>query len=281
MDLLLGSLHLLAFVATALSLAVPAVRRVAIALLAVAAAGSLLGALTGPDPRSLTTVHTYAGFEGSALEVSMVRFPTGTVEAAGFAWALPFAGFAALWIGVLVVLGRRQLQSALVLPLLFAWTATAAWIGMQLCASPSEVVQPLGLDRFLFPAGLATALLAARTQPRFWRVLLAISAGTIAARLPAALFSKVASDQHLGTSLDVTLVRDIVNPMTQTQFEPRLVPGSGAHQFWLIWLEHVIVFPTLYLLSLAGVAFATFMFHQHTPERHGAPAPAGPTGSRT
>jgi hypothetical protein len=60
-------------------------------------------------------------------------------------------------------------------------------------------------------------------------------------------------------------VRDIVNPMTQLQFDPRLQPGSAEQQFWLIWLEHVIVFPALYLLSLTGIAFGVWMFHRHGP----------------
>ena len=94
-----------------------------------------------------------------------------------------------------------------------------------------------------------------------------LSASTIAARLPAAIFSKYASDHHLGTSLDISTVRDIVNPMTQMQFDPRLDPGSGAQQFWLIWLEHVIFFPGVYVMSLLGIAFGLHMFHRHSSTR--------------
>lgn len=263
MEPLLAFVHLAAFVALGFGLSLPSCRRVAIGFLLIAAVASLAAAFTGPDPRSLTTVHTYAGFEGAAQEVSMVAFPTGTVEAPGWSWALPFAAFAALWAGVLAALGRRVPKSALVLPLSFAWSATAAWLCMQWLAAPGAVVQPLGLDRFLYPAGLATALIGARSIPRFVPLLLAISATTLLGRLPAALFSKYASDRHLGTTLDIGSVRDIVNPLTQMQFEPRLVPGSGQQQFWLIWLEHVIMFPAFYLLSLVGVAFGVFMFHHH------------------
>ncbi len=268
MDHLIAFLQLAAFVALGLGLALPRTRRIAVGTLAIAALAGLGAGFTGPERRTLETVHTFAAFAGVDQEVSMVAFPTGTVEAAGFAWPLPFAAFALVWCVVLLRLGERPLRSAIVLPLLAAWSAMAAWIGMQLLAAPSPVVQPLGLDRFLYPAGLATALVAARTIPKFLPVLLTISAVTMAARLPAALFSKYASDQRLGTSLDVTRVIDIVNPMTQMQFDPRLAPGSSEQQFWLIWLEHVIMFPAFYLLSLVGVAFGVFMFHHHggTPD---------------
>lgn len=265
MDTFLATLHLAAFVALGFGLALPSVRRVAITLLVAAVLGSLGEVIRGPAERTLETVHTYAGFDGAALEASMVRFPTGTVTAAGWHWFVPFAAFAGLWIGILVWLQKRPLRSAFFLPLGYAWTASAAWIAMQMLAAPGEVVQPFGADRFLFAAGLAGALVAARTIPKFVFVLLAVSLSTIAGRLPIALFSKFASDRHLGTSLDVTNVRDIVNPMTQMQFDPPLQPGSSEQQFWLIWLEHVIVFPSLYLMSLVGVAFALFMFHHHGP----------------
>jgi len=262
MDVLLLLLHLAAWLGLSFGLVLPNARRTACALLAIAAiAGLALG--IGGSERTLTTVHTYAGFDGSAHEVSMVAFPTGTVTAPGWQWPLVFAGFAALWILVLVRLGRRPVRSALLLPLAFAWSATAAWIGMQLLAAPAALVQPVGLDRFLWPAGLAGALLAARTAQRFFGLFATIAAVTMMARLPAAVFSKVASDRGLGTVLDVSTVRDIVNPMTQMQFDPRLVPGSGEQQFWLIWLEHVIFFPAVHLMSLLGIAFGAWMFHRH------------------
>jgi hypothetical protein len=51
--------------------------------------------------------------------------------------------------------------------------------------------------------------------------------------------------------------------MTQMQFEPRLVAGSSEQQFWLIWLEHVIFFPAVYLMSLFGIAFGLWLYHRH------------------
>ena len=263
MDVLLALLHLAAFVTLALGLALPAVRRIAVATLATAAIASVAAGMLEPDPRTLETVHTYLGFEGSSLEPSMVAFPTGTVTAAGWSWPLPFAGFAAFWIVWLLRLGREPQRRGVVTTLAFAWTATAAWLGMEMLAAPSAVVQPFGLDRFLFPAGLTIAIAAAKTAPGLVHLFAAVSVCTIGARLPAALFSKFASDSQLGTSLDIHQVRDIVNPVTRLQFEPRLVAGSGEQQFWLIWLEHVIVFPALYVMSLGGVAFCVHMFHTH------------------
>ena len=87
----------------------------------------------------------------------MVSFPTGTVTAPAGQWAIPYAGFALLWILILWALRRRELKNPWLLPLLLAWTSFAAWLGMQYLAAPAVVVQPVGLDRFLWPAGLALA----------------------------------------------------------------------------------------------------------------------------
>ena len=263
MDLLLALLHLAAFVGLGFALALPRARLPGMVLLGAAAVATGGAAFTGPTTRSLTTMHTYAGFEGDAQEVSMVYFSTGTVEAPGWQWALPFLAFAVVWILVLRALDRRPLGNPLVLPLSFAWSATAVWIGMQVLAAPADTVQPLGLDRFLFPAGLAGALVAARTIRKISRLFVTISGSVIAARLPAALFSKYASDTRSGTCLDISTVRDIVNPMTQMQFDPRLEAGSGQQEFWLVWLEHVIFFPAVYAMSLLGIAFGAWMFHRH------------------
>lgn len=264
---LLTAVHLLAYLLLALSLAFPALRRLTMLALGAAAIAGVACGCSESGERSLTTIHTYAGFESNNLEVSMVRFPTGTVQAKCWQWPLPFAGFAMLWILLLAAMERRQLGNPLLFPLALAWTATATWLGMQMLAAPAEVVQPFGLDRFLWPAGLATALLAARSAKSMLLLFVWISAGTLGARLPAALFSKVASDLQLGGCLDVSSVRDIVNPMTQMQFEPRLEPGSGQQQFWLIWLEHVIFFPGVYVMSLLGIAFGLHMFHRQLAAR--------------
>lgn len=275
MDILLSLLHVAAFVMVALALVLPPLRLWAISVLALA---GLLGVVHGgvnDAPHTLTTNHSFAGYAGADLEVSMVAFPTGQFTAPGWQWPLVFVCFAAFWIVVLAVLGRRQIRNALVLPLLLAWTAMAAWLGMQWFAAPAAIVQPIGLDRFLWPAGLAAALLAARTAQKFVPLFVTVGGAILLARLPAALFSKYASDGKLGTCLDISSITNIVNPMNQTQFEPMLQPGSGQQQFWLIWLEHVIFFPAVYLMSLFGVAFCAWMFHRHPDSAVDARADSG------
>lgn len=265
MDIVLALALAFAQLAAALGLAVPSWRRpIAVALLLVALAATATG-LFGPAERSLTTEHTYAGFEGAALEVSVVPFPTGTVTAPGWQWPLPFLAFAAFWALTLTILRDRR-PGGYAMPILFGWTGLAAWLGMQLLAAPAAVVQPIGIDRALWPAGLAMALLAARTAKSLAGLFLGISVGVMITRLPAALFSKYASDTQFGTSLDISSIRDIVNPLTQMQFDPRLVPGSADQQFWLIWAEHLIAYPAFYTMSVAGIAFAAYMFHKHGPE---------------
>jgi hypothetical protein len=266
MDLFLACLHGAAYAALAFAIPLPAVRRPAIAVLLLTAIACLATGLLAPSERTLVTVHTYAGFEGYAQEVSMVSFPTGTATAPGWQWPLPFLGFALLWSGILWRLGQNPVRNGLVLPLLFAWTATAMWLGTQFLAGPSAIVQPLGLDRVLYPAGIALALCAAYTAKSLPSLLIRISAGVVLARLPAAAFSKLASDSRLGTGLDIHTVRDIVNPLTGMQFDPRITLDSPYQQFWLIWLEHVIMFPAIYLLSLTGIAFGVYMFHKHSAD---------------
>jgi hypothetical protein len=264
MEALLTVLHIVAYLGLGFGLALPRFRLVAMGLLALAA---VVGFVTGGDgERTLTTVHTFAGYEGSSQEISMVSFPTGTKTAPAAQWSLVFAGFAGFWLAVLFVLGRRDLKNPLLLPLLFGWTGAATWLGLQWAAAPAALVQPVGIDRFLWPAGFVACLLAAWTQKSALRLFVVLSATVLLLRLPLALFSKYASDHHLGTCLDVTNVIDIVNPMTQMQFDPRLEAGSSQQQFWLIWLEHVIFFPAAHFLSLFGIAFGAWMFHRHGPE---------------
>lgn len=266
MDVTLTCLHLAAYLVLALALPIPRLRGVAILVLAVAATAGLATGLMAPGERTLQTVHTYAGYAGGDMEVSMVRFPTGTVTAPGWQWPLPFALFAAFWLTVLFRSKDRPLGKPWLWPLLFAWTATAAWLGMQTLAAPELLVQPVGLDRFLWPAGLAASLLAARTATKALPLFVLVSSTILLARLPAALFSKFASDGKLGTCLDVSSVIHIVNPMTQMQFEKPFVPNSSEHQFWTIWLEHVIFFPAVHLMSLFGIAYSAWMFHRHGAE---------------
>jgi len=263
MDALLLCLHLAAWLALGLGLGLVRCRPLAICLLGAAAVAGFAHFALDAGERTLTTVHTFAGFQGADQEVSMVPFPTGTVTAPAWQWPLAYAGFAIVWMLVLWWLGRRDVRRALGLPLAFAWSATACWLGMQACAAPALLVQPVGLDRFLWPAGLAAALVAAAHARSFASLFVQVGCAVMLGRLPAAVFSKIASDQRIGTVLDISSVRDIVNPMTQMQFDPPLQSGSSQQQFWLIWLEHVIFFPAVYAMSLFGIAFGVWMFRRH------------------
>lgn len=231
--------------------------------------GAILGAVAaglGPAERDLLTTHTFVAYRGQELEPTAVHFPTGTKTAPGWQWPLPYAGFALLWSGILL---RRRTQdtegeNAYVLPLALGWTAMAAWIGMQFLAAPEDVVQPYALERFLWPAGLALALRTASSVRSLLVLLMVLAVGATALRLPAALFSKYASDANLGTTLDVHTITDIVHPIQRVQFEPPLEPGSAEQQFWLIWAEHVIVFPSLHLMSYFGFAFAIWLMQRQS-----------------
>lgn len=270
MDLTLALLHITAWLLLGFSLGIPRIRRATISALTLIAAAGLIYSAGEDAERTLETMHTYAAYEGAAMEVSMASFPTGTFTAPPGRWAMPFAAFALVWILILWALGRREVKNPWGLPLLMAWTSFVTWLGMQYLAAPAVLVQPVGLDRFLWPAGLSLCLVAARHARGLATLFVMVSSGILLGRLPAALFSKYASDNRLGTVLDIHNVRDIVNPMTQQPFDPRLVVDSGQQQFWLIWLEHVIFYPGVYALSLMGIAFGTYMFHKHAPRNAAA-----------
>ncbi|MFK7741130.1 MAG: hypothetical protein AB8H80_12490 [Planctomycetota bacterium] len=281
MDLLIALLHVTAHIALAFAIVLPGFRRIGISILTAIAATTLFLGM-GDEMRELTTFHHYAGFAGSDMEVSMVEFPTGTFRAEGGQWTIPYAAWTLLWIVVLWTMRRREAGNPWLLPTLFAWTSFAAWIGMQMLAAPSTVVQPIGLDRFLWPAGIALSLLAAKRARGLLTMFVMVGSGILLARVPAVAWSKYASANEMGTCLDIHSIRDIVNPMTQMQFEPRLEMGSSQQEFWLIWLEHVIFFPAVYLMSLFGIALGTYFFHKHnqlqaTPvARPAASQPASP-----
>jgi hypothetical protein len=263
MDLILAILQTACYLAGALALATERWRRPATALLLLTALLSVAAGLLAPGERELVCTHTFVGREGNALDLSPVHFPTATMRAPGWLWPLPFAAFAAAAAAAVCWRRTPPRLPPMVAALLFAWSATASWIAMQFAAAPAAVVQPFGLERLLWPAGLLLTLDLARGGGSFLRVFLMLSLGLVAQRLPAALFSKLASDHGWGTGLDVAQVVKIVNPMTHLQFEPRLQPNSPEQQFWLIWAEHVLVYPALYLLGFAGIAFASFMIQKH------------------
>jgi hypothetical protein len=268
MELLDALLQAIAGAAVAATLCHRPLWRLAVGLLLAAALVTVLHGALGPAERELVCTHTFVAYEGTALEPSAVDFPTDTVRAPGWQWPLPWLGFALLWTAIVFGGRNRTPGNPYLLPMLLGWSAMLAWLCMQKLAAPAAVVQPFGLDRFLWPAGMALAVRLAKVTPKLLPLLLQLALATAALRLPAALFSKVASDRQLGTCLDVSSIVDIVQPITRRQFDPHLVAGSGEQQFWLIWAEHVLVFPAFHLMSFAGVAFAVWLLR----EQRGAPA---------
>lgn len=235
------------------------------ALLALAAAGvAQAAALAGPATRTLEATHTFAAYAADGFEVVPRHFPVDRVAAAGWQWPLPFVLLTLVWAGLLWRWsGSPRRPHPVLVPLLLAWSGTAAWLAMQKLAAPAAVVQPFGLDRFLFPACVAMAVLVAGRGDRFRPVLMQLCLGTAAARLPAALFSKLASDGHWGTGLDVHTITAFVNPIARIEVE--VAAGSWQQQAWLIWGQHLFFLPGVYLLSLGGIAFGLFLYRTHPP----------------
>jgi len=255
----------------ALGLAVPAARRkVAAAVAAVGALLVVLGALgvgSGPGPdgspvRTLQVTSTFAAYAEDGFEITPRDFPVETVTAPAWAWTLPVAGLAALAAGLLLALRTRPVGPWL-LPVLLGWCSLAALLGAQKLAAPAGVVQPYGVDRVLFPASLAMGVLAARQTDRLAQLFFQLVVCLFALRLPVALFSKLASDLHWGTSLDVHTITAFVNPLADHEVETE--PGSAQQQAWLIWAQHLGFVPAFYLMSVGGVAFVVHTFRVHGP----------------
>ncbi|MBK8096730.1 MAG: hypothetical protein IPK26_06460 [Planctomycetes bacterium] len=259
METAVAIVHIVCYIALAAGLIAPRLGGLATAVLAVGAVLTAVGAAMLPANATLTVTHTYQGYEGHNLEVSPIHFPVETVTAPGWQWPLPFALFCAVWAAILLWRRSATTTGPFLLPLTMAWTAAATWLLMQKLAAPSAIVQPVGIDRFLFPAGVAMAVLIARSAGSLRRTLLMVCVGTVAARLPIAMFSKLASDRRWGTALDIHSITDIVNPLNQMQFDPPLVIDDPRQQFWMIWAEHVFGFPAFYLMSLFGIAFGVCM----------------------
>ncbi|MSR37959.1 MAG: hypothetical protein EXS02_03875 [Planctomycetes bacterium] len=274
MDLLVAICQTAAFFAVAIALGFRRWQKIALMIVFGSALLSGLAVFVdGTADRTLESVHTYSGYVGNDLEPSAVHAKTGTTSAPFYAWPLPFFLFAGISMFFLLrvrlpamaapnVGQPAALVSGLYLPFGFAVLASAAWIGMQLLAAPAVVVQPYGIDRFLWPAGLLLTMCLARSGAAFGRMFLLLSLGLVLQRLPLAIFSKLASDGNWGTSLDIHKVVDVVHPLTKLQFKPRLTPGCSDQQFWLIWAEHVLAYPAFYLLSFTGIAFAAYMIQK-------------------
>jgi hypothetical protein len=262
MDLALALLQGASFLAVAAALVYAPLTRIACAVTLLAALLGLGLGLAEPGVRELQTTHTFVAYEGQSLEPSAVHFPTGTKSAPGWQWPLPFLGFAALWTVLLLAVRNQEEQNAWILPLVFGWSATATWLAMQWFAAPAMLVQPFALDRFLWPAGLALALRLAASTERLAALFLKLGLGCTLLRLPAALFSKYASDARLGTSLDISSITTVVHPVQRMQVE--LAQGSSEQQMWLIWAENVFALPAFHFMSVFGFAFAVWLMSRHT-----------------
>lgn len=236
------------------------------ALLAIAAAVlCTAAALLGPETRSLTVTHTFAAYEQGGFDIVPRHFPVDQVTAPGWQWPLPLLAWCVVFGLCLLRWSVRQAPMHPMLPLLLAWTGTAVWLGMQKLAAPAAVVQPFGLERFLLPACIALAVALSQRAERFLTLLFALCLCTLGARLPAAVFSKLASDGHWGTALDVHTITVFVDPFQRSEIETE--SGSTVQQAWLIWGQHLLILPGIYLCSLAGLAFALYLWRKHPPQR--------------
>jgi hypothetical protein len=232
------------------------------ALMAIAAAVCcVLGGVAVPGERTLTITHTFAAYGQGSFDVVARHFPVDEVRAPGWQWPLPLLGWCAVFAVWLLRWSRRAGSPHPLVPLLLAWSGTAVWLGMQVLAAPAAVVQPFGLERYLLPGCIALAVALSMRAERFFPLLFLLSLGTFAARLPAAVFSKLASDRHWGTGLDVHTITAFVDPFQRTEVE--VESGSAVQQAWLIWAQHLLILPGVYLCSLAGVALMLFVWRKH------------------
>ncbi len=293
-DVLAAILIFLAQSAVAVGLfAVPLRRRLGWLTLGVAAVFAV-SALFQPETRTLEIFHWFASFEDEfadygSSQMQWRAFPVDKVTATGSIWALVYAWYFALWGGFAVWTGgpkeggvplaelspvqRREATKAGILPtghqvrsagygfgapLLLAISGFAVMLAAQKLAAPAMVVQPLGVDRMLWPATLAASVLLAARAARLIHVFLMLSLFVFTTRGLVAYVSKWLSENRMGTSLDIHSITDIANPLMQQHLE--VAPDSHAQQMWLIWVDHLLIYSTLTLMSLGGLAFGFYMF---------------------
>lgn len=234
-------------------------------LLAISALGAVIFAVfSAGQERSLELTHSFVAFIGN--EIKDKQFPIETVVAPA-TWApLCWLGFSLPWA---LWMWRRRPKSAanadpchpFWVPLTLAVTGCALSLAWEKAAAPTELIDPVPFDRYLVPATFVGAVLLAqrcRSLPLTlsWLILLVTMC-----RLPLVLFSTLASQNSWGTSLDVHSIMVFANPLMQYPVE---VTAASSEQFaWLIWGPHLFVYPSLYMLSFGGIAFAAVMFAQH------------------
>ena len=268
-DFLLAAVHVLALAAIATGLVVPTWRGRIAAGVAVVAVAALVAALAGPESRTLEVVHRYAGYD--QLDYGLQSQVVDSVQADGLWWGLVVAVFLGLWAlvlratavapGQVVPLGHRM--HPFFAPLLLAWSGCAAVLLLEKTAAPAGLVDPIPLERALLPAAIAACALLARQLKSFFVVFLWLALFVTAARLPIAAFGTWATYEGFGTSLDAHTIETIANPFGDPPFPMELEPGSREQLTWLVWAPQLLILPALYMLSLAGIAFAVVMFVTH------------------
>ena len=267
LDFLLITAQILGFAGIALAITDPRGRSsMAIVLGVLALAGlvaALLAVLAGFEQRSLTVTATFPAYD--ELIIVPTAFPVDQVTAPAFLWALLIAGYAGAWALWARSTRPGQTSGPFTLPLVLAWTGTALLLLLQKSAAPAILVQPAGVDRVLWPATLAAGLILAHRCERVVHLILYLSLFIALGRLPIAIFSMLASKGQWGTTLDISSITLFANPVIQQPIE--VLPGSTEQHLWLIWLQHLVMMPGIYMMSTGGIAFSRYLFLKHAPQK--------------
>lgn len=275
MESLLLPAELLLFLAVALGLGRPALRR-PLGLLACLSALALLGwGFAAEGVRELEIRTSVVAYVGN--DIRPKDFTIETVQAAAGCWQLLGALWAGAWGAILLVLRTRPVHPFW-LPLLFGLSTVALTLLWEKAAAPEALVRPAGIERGLL---LASALAAVQLALRCRKALLAmawLSLFVTGSRLPVAITSSWLTQEGWGTSLDVHSITAFANPLLLMPVE--VEQGSTQQAAYLIWGPQLLVMPALYMLSLGGLAFALVMYLRHEEQMGTAPA-APADGQRT
>lgn len=264
LDFLLVSVQVLALLGIALATVYPQGRRpLAVFLLVLTVAAAIAALAAAPGPRSLTVTATFPAYE--ELVIVPTAFPVEDVSAPGWMWAGLGALFAGAWALWAWLKRSRETAGPFTVPLILAWSSAALCLLMQKAAAPAALVQPVGLDRGLWPATLACGLILAARCERLIFMVLYLSLFIALGRLPIAIVAVLASNNGWGTSLDISSITLFANPVIQQPVEVQ--PGSTDQHVWLIWVQHLVMMPGIYMISIGGIAFAAFMFLKHPSQQ--------------
>ncbi|MHC5065810.1 MAG: hypothetical protein ACYTG5_17740 [Planctomycetota bacterium] len=261
--------QVLCFLLIAIALVRPASRALAALILALSALGALAAAsMSGGASRELEITHSFVAFVGN--EIRDKAFPIETCQASASLWLLIWAGFALIWASWAWLRRARPGQEKpgshpFWAPLLLALSGCALSLAWEKAAAPAELVRPASFDRVLVPASLAAVILLAQRCRGLMLTLSWLTLFVSICRIPLALFSTLASQRSWGTSLDIHSIQVFANPFVQYPVE--VTAGSSEQFAWLIWAPQLIIYPSLYMLSFGGIAFAAVMFVTHPKEQ--------------